>query len=333
MAELVVIGASSGGVEALSFLCAALPADLPAAVLVVQHIGPHPSMLADLLGRRSPLPVAFAEDGETARPGTVRLAPPDRHLLVEHDGVMRLSRASKENHARPAVDPLFRSAALAFGPRAVGVVLTGHLDDGSAGLQAVQACGGVTVVQDPHDAAEPSMPRSALRHVAVDHCVPLRAMPALLDALARAPAAAPTPAADGAARQRLLHEMAAHEGGPAAMSHLRAIGEPSALACPSCHGGLWRLRGEPPHWRCHTGHAFGATLLLEQLCDGSDGALRSALRAVHETEALVEQVGALALGHEDDAQAQAWLLQLRRRLSRRARLLQALLRRPLLPTD
>ena len=180
--RLVVIGASAGGVAALRQLSAALPADFSAPVLIVLHIGMHDSLLPGLVAADCALDVSRAFDGETLKPGTLRIAPPDRHLTVEN-GVVRLTRSPKENFARPAIDPLFRSVALDFASRAIGVILTGMLDDGTAGLQAIKGAGGIAVVQDPAEALEPSMPTTALRHVGVDYCVPLVEMPALLGRL------------------------------------------------------------------------------------------------------------------------------------------------------
>ena len=179
---IVVVGASVGGVEAIGFLAAALPPDFAAAVLVVLHIGAHKSVLPRLLSQRGPLPACHPRDGDLIRPGHIYVAPPDHHLLVE-PGRVRLARGPRENWARPAVDPLFRSAAQAYGRAVVGIVLTGGLNDGTAGLFEVKRRGGLAVVQDPGDAVSPGMPQSALSHVAVDHCLPLMAIPALLAGL------------------------------------------------------------------------------------------------------------------------------------------------------
>ena len=182
--RVIAIGASAGGIEALKVLVAALPADLEASVLIVLHLAPtSPGRLPQILGSVAILPVAAATYGEIILPGRIYVAPPNRHMLVENDGRLLLTQGPMENRARPAIDPLFRSAALAFGPRLIGVVLTGYLDDGAAGLQAIKKCGGLAVVQDPKEAEAPSMPLSALRAVLVDHCAPLREIGPLLAGL------------------------------------------------------------------------------------------------------------------------------------------------------
>ena len=180
---IMVIGASVGGVEALKTLVSDLPRDIPAALVVVQHIGRNPSQLPELLARAGSLPAGHAGQGEVVRPGRIYVAPPDHHLLLM-DGFTRLTRGPRENWARPAIDPLFRSAADIHGPRVIGVVLTGALNDGTAGLHAVRAAGGIAVVQHPADAACAEMPVSALQHAGADYCVPLRDMPQLLYDLA-----------------------------------------------------------------------------------------------------------------------------------------------------
>jgi two-component system chemotaxis response regulator CheB len=178
---IIVVGASSGGVSALQRLVAGLPANLPAAMLIVQHIGPS-SILPELLDKAGPLHVQHAANAQLVRPGCIYVAPPDHHLLVAH-GAMRLSRGPRENWARPAIDPLFRSAASTYGANAIGVILTGTLTDGTAGLQAIRAAGGIAVVQHPADAECAFMPQSALRHAGADYCVPLRDIPRLLTEL------------------------------------------------------------------------------------------------------------------------------------------------------
>ena len=176
---VIVVGASLGGVEAIRSRAGQLPADLAAAVFVVLHIGAHKSGLPWLLNQSGPLHANHAGDGDPIHPGQIYVAPPDHHLVIE-PGHMRLTRGPRENWARPAIDPLFRSAARAYGPDVIGVILTGGLNDGTAGLIEIEQHNGTTVVQHPDDAAHPSMPLSALKHVAVDHCLPLAQIPALL---------------------------------------------------------------------------------------------------------------------------------------------------------
>ena len=178
-----MIGASAGGVDALKRLFQALPHDFSAAICVVLHLNPlSPSMLPEILQRLTPLPVKHPQSGEPLEPGVVYVAPPNRHLVVE-DGTVQLTTAPRENRHRPAVDPLFRSAALFYGPKAVGVILSGSLDDGTAGLWEIKKRGGIAVVQDPLEALHPGMPRSAVANVDVDHVVPLSQMGALLASL------------------------------------------------------------------------------------------------------------------------------------------------------
>jgi two-component system, chemotaxis family, protein-glutamate methylesterase/glutaminase len=186
--DVVVVGASAGGIEALTTLVRGVPADLPAAVLVVIHIWPYAkSSLPQLLSRAGALPAAHARDGEPIEHGHIYVAPPDHHLLIR-DGRIELTRGPRENDTRPAVDPLFRSAAHAYGKRVIGVILSGALYDGTIGLMAVKARGGVAIVQDPEDAAVGGMPRSALKHVAADYVLPVSEMAAVLTRLIQQPA-------------------------------------------------------------------------------------------------------------------------------------------------
>ncbi|PPQ40475.1 two-component system, chemotaxis family, response regulator CheB [Rhodoblastus acidophilus] len=285
--KVIAIGASAGGIEALRVVLAALPRALPAAVLIVQHLSPQsPGFLPKILERGSTMPVASPVDGEKMRPGRVYVAPPDRHLLVEDGGVARLSSGPRENRFRPAVDPLFRSAALAFGPRVIGVVLTGFLDDGAAGLQAIKLCGGLAVVQDPSEAWAASMPASALAHVDVDVCLPLREIGPRLIELAQQPAGA----APGGERSALIAEAAFAGGHPPPLEEALALGEPTLLTCPECGGGLMRLRGAAPtRYRCHTGHAFTERALFANLAENTESAVWSAIRALREQAMLARR--------------------------------------------
>jgi two-component system, chemotaxis family, protein-glutamate methylesterase/glutaminase len=288
--DILVIGASAGGVEALTQLVRNLPEDLPAAVFVVLHVGAA-SHMADILGRAGPLPAAHAKSGEPIEPGRIRIAPPGLHMLL-HDGHVLLRRGPRENLARPAIDPLFRSAACTFGGRVIAVVLTGALNDGTAGLRAVKRCGGIAVVQDPDDAAVPDMPLSALRHVAVDHTVPIAAMGELLLKLTAEPAAK-TPAIP--ADIRLEAAIAAQE--PASMQKDDQLGAPSEFTCPECYGTLWEINdGDVLRYRCHVGHAHTAEVVLDAKDAEGENTLWAVLRSHQERAALARRMAGRAQG-------------------------------------
>ena len=289
MQKLIVIGASAGGVSALTSLTAALPADLQATVLIVMHIGARRSLLPEILQKLCRLPVMQAEDCAPLLPGQVLVAPPDRHLTVEeHEGRprARLWHGPKENYTRPAIDPLFRSAAAAFDGHVIAAILTGYLDDGTAGLHAVKACGGYAVVQDPADAQVPDMPASAISHVAVDQVLPLLEIGPMLAALAQrhAESAAGTAAAgskpEPPAWMTVENNYVRGEGG---IDALQRIGTPSGYTCPECNGALWKINGAVPlRFRCHTGHSFSARILADLQDQTVETALWSSLRALQE---------------------------------------------------
>lgn len=284
----IFIGASAGGVYALLELAAALSPRFPVPVFVVQHIGAHRSQLAALLSARGSNRAVEARDGDVPAAGTIHLAPPDHHMLLE-GGVIRVVRGPKEHHARPAIDPLFRSAALELGVDAIGVVLTGMLDDGSAGLRAIKDCGGMAVVQDPADAFEPSMPRAALAVVQADYVVALASMAGLLLELATQERRGST-AGRSEAPEALRREYAAREGSKI-MEILREIGQPSMFSCPDCGGVLFELDDKRPvRYRCHTGHAFSLRSLAATQEQTTDAALWSGLRALQEKESMLRRL-------------------------------------------
>jgi two-component system, chemotaxis family, protein-glutamate methylesterase/glutaminase len=290
MNKIIVVGASAGGVAALQRLVAELPADLRAPILVVLHVGAHASVLPELLSAKGPLPASHGQDGQVPQPGRIYIAPPDHHMLLIHDEI-KLNRGPKEHHHRPAVDPLFLSAALSHGAAVIGVILTGRLDDGTFGLQAIKRCGGTAVVQDPVDAAEPSMPLSALEHVEVDHSVGLAGMAALLSSLASAPSSAAGVQGD----KRLEHEHALMLFQGDAMEHLAAVGKPSPFVCPDCRGGLWEMAdSRPTRYRCHTGHAFTIRTLQHALWSAADDSVWTALRALQEKGVVIRHMASLA---------------------------------------
>jgi len=300
------MGASAGGVDAILGLASVLPLDFPAPILFVQHIGAHPSELWKLVSARGPNPAVTAADGDVPRPGTIHIAPPDHHMLLEGN-VIRLSQGPKENHARPAIDPLFRSAALQHGPRVIGVILTGMLDDGSAGLRAIKRCGGIAVVQDPADAFAPSMPQSALACVAADHVVPLAALGPLLYDLANRPAPASSVAFEPPATLRQEHAVTL---GQRPVENLRAISQPSIFSCPDCSGVLSELHDKHPvRFLCHTGHAFSLRSLAHAQEQVTNAAVWSSLRALQEKEMvlrrLAEAHGLQLPGHSRNALLEA----------------------------
>ncbi|UUX95052.1 chemotaxis protein CheB [Aquabacterium sp. J223] len=301
MRDVVVVGASAGGVEALRRLASRLPAQFPASVCLVLHIGQQDSQLPRMLGAWGPNPASHARDGDRLVPGRLLLAPPDRHLLIDGDR-LRLTRGPKEHHTRPAIDPLFRSAALSAGPRVIGVVLTGCLDDGSAGLQAIRDCGGLTVVQDPDDAAEPSMPRAALRALGrPDHLVRLDDLPDLLARLVCEPAP-PQREQPGAWEQ----EQRASLPGPQALQALQSAGRPTPLVCPECRGTLYEIhRSRPPRFRCHTGHAYSLHSLGSAQHQSTEDALFAAMRALQDKAEVLRRLAELDRLAGDPARAEA----------------------------
>ncbi len=297
--DIVVVGASTGGVDALRALVAGLPSGFPAAVLIVMHIGSHDSILPALLASTSVLPVRQARHGDLVEAGRVLVAPPDRHLTMAWRGGecrVVLSRSGKENHTRPSIDPLFRSAAAAYGTRAIGVILTGALDDGTAGLAAIKACGGCAVVQDPEEALAADMPASAIDNVAVDHVLRLHEIAPVLvrmaDSNVRTGAPAPTPA-DLPQWVRVENSLAVE--GPD-MDSMSSIAAPSTFTCPDCHGTLWELKNQTPRrFRCHTGHAYTERTLVALQGDIVEDAIWSAIRALQEKEMLLRQLADEAL--------------------------------------
>jgi two-component system chemotaxis response regulator CheB len=296
--DIVVIGASTGGVEALRLLIAGLPSGFPAAVLIVMHIGNQNSILPSLLARTSTLPVRQARHGDLVEAGRILVAPPDMHLTVSREGAeirVVLARTAKENYTRPAIDPLFRAAAVAFGARAIGVVLTGAMDDGTAGLAAIKACGGSAVVQDPGEALAPEMPLSAIDNVDVDHVVRLDQMPAMLERLIEAHLdarpAAQTPEVPDWVRLENNFSAAGVE-----MDDLARLATPSTFTCPECQGNLWELRHlQPRRFRCHTGHAYTAVSLVAQQDQLVEDSIWSAVRALQEREMLLRKMAEEAL--------------------------------------
>lgn len=299
---ILALGTSAGGFDALRFLAGEFPRDLPASILVVIHLSSQfRSSLDAILSQSGPLPASFAVDGEKFEKGHIYIAPPERHLLVESEH-LRLGSGPRENNARPAIDPLFRSVGLCCGSRTIGAVLTGTLGDGAAGLLALKQCGGATVVQDPRDAIFPEMPTTALTRSQPDHVVGLAGMPALFEKLVRQPAGQPTPVPGG-----VDYEVNVAKGGPPSMSEMDRIGRRSVLACPDCQGVMWEIEdGDLVRYRCHVGHAYTAELMSLALDENLKRAFGSALRALDERIALARRLERQASSSGRVRLAESW---------------------------
>jgi two-component system, chemotaxis family, protein-glutamate methylesterase/glutaminase len=289
--DIVVIGASAGGMNALEKLVAGLPRDLPAAVFVVWHLSPGVrSVLPNVLSRAGPLPAEHPRDGDAIRPGRIYIAPNDHHLLLER-GYVRVTKGPKENRFRPAVDPLFRSAAYIYGPRAIGIVLSGALDDGTAGLWAIKLRGGTAIVQDPEDAMHRSMPLTALENVAVDYKMPVAEMGALLARLTREEAG-PEPIVASREREKMEAEIKIAGEADSRIEDTLQYGELSPFTCPECHGVLTLFREDKiVRFRCHTGHAVSSARLLESNTEQVEERLMDAMRALDEIMMLLNHLG------------------------------------------
>ncbi len=277
--RIVAIGASAGGIQAVLSILNALPEDFPAPILIVIHTSADsPGLLPAILQRRSRLHVMGAHEGLPLHPGTAYVACPGKHMLVRN-GHLHITAGPFENRNRPAIDPTFRSVALEFGRGAIGVILTGYLDDGTAGLATIKRHGGKAVVQHPEDAEVPNMPQSALNNVSVDAVVPLAGIPEILLAYVQQEIApqAPVPQENPAIPSALLQEdiMSKHQGSP------------SVFTCPDCHGTLWEVQdGKMLRFECRVGHAYSQDSMVEDQNDSTERALWAALRSLEESAQL-----------------------------------------------
>ena len=283
--DIIVIGGSAGSSGVLKRLLADLPRELPASVFVSTHIPAHsPSLLAEILAGGAALPVAQAIDGQPIERGRVYVAAPDRHMLLI-DSTVRLGAGPRENMVRPSIDPLFRSAALSYGSRTVGVVLSGMLNDGASGLNAIKSVGGTAVVQHPLDAEADQMPLAALEATDVDHVAPAADLGRLLSAIADSEAGPLR-----TAPEHLLLEVEIAAGARLGSDALRQIATPSALSCPDCHGVLSEVNGAKPlRYRCQIGHAHTAETLAANIGE-VDEAIRVAMRVMEERVTLAERM-------------------------------------------
>ena len=295
--HVIAIGTSAGGIQALKAVVQKLPQDFPASIHIVQHLSNEfSSNLTSVLAKVSKLPIAFAKDGELIESGRIYLAPPDFHLMLEL-GRIRVTRGPRENRMRPAIDPLFRTAGVAYRSYATGVILTGMLDDGTAGLQTIKACGGMAIVQDPDDAAYSSMPKSAISNVKVDRVVPVDDIAGVL--LERVHQ---TPAIVKEIPEDLLLEAPITLEAITDPTTMKQIGKAVAHSCPSCGGPLWQLgnndetnkigdnRDSLLRYRCHVGHAFTGRTLVEEQNEATEKALWIALRTLEERGRLLKNM-------------------------------------------
>jgi two-component system chemotaxis response regulator CheB len=282
--DIIVIGTSAGGLEALDELIAQLPTDLPASIFIIQHMAPENTGIALLhrLGKYRPFQCKLAADGEKFLPGRIYIATPDYHLLLKKDHVL-VTKGARENRYRPGIDPLFRSAAATFGPRVIGLILTGMLDDGTAGMSAIKKCGGITIVQDPKEATYPDMPQSALTNVKIDHCVPLSQMGALLERLVAESPGEPKPVPGDIKAEALIAERVLSD-----VKGVSGLGDQVPYNCPNCGGVLWELAAsKADRYRCHTGHSFTAVSLLTSQTEKIEETLWVSLRMFEERKNLL----------------------------------------------
>lgn len=281
---IVVVGASAGGMAALKQLVAQLPEDFPAPVFIVNHMGMHTSgeALVNVLDASGRLSCGHAHDQQVFKRGHIYVAPSDQHMLVDEEKIL-ITKGARENRSRPAIDPLFRSAAVAYGNRVIGIILTGYLDDGTSGMMAIKRCGGVCIAQDPEDAAYPDMPRAVIANVGADHCLPIAGMGPLLSELVTRvlPERTPVPediAIEANIARRVLSDLPSVE----------ALDKQVPYNCPDCGGVLWQMKeGKLLRYRCHTGHAFTSSALLAEQTVKVEETLWVALRMFEERQNLL----------------------------------------------
>lgn len=298
---VIVVGASAGGVNAIGAIVSDLPADFAAAILVVLHIGAHKSNLPWLLNQEGSIEAMHPADGDPVEGGRVYVAPPDHHLTVE-DGVMRLTKGPRENFARPAIDPLFRSAAQSYGSNLIGVMLTGGLNDGTAGMYELKQHGGLAIVQDPEEALSASMPRSVMAHMTVDHCVPLAAIAPLLVRLvserAKAGAVAASVLSPNAQAPEMTAEFTEHR--------------PIAVTCPDCGGALrQRELGTIALFECHIGHRYTAEVMLAAQFLALERSVEMAMRSLGERAELCRQMADKTATDDTLAATERWTAAMR----------------------
>ncbi|AMM51789.1 hypothetical protein TH61_12210 [Rufibacter sp. DG15C] len=285
--EIIVIGTSAGGMAVLCDLLSQLPKDLPAAIFIVQHLArdSNAEVLVDRLNKITPLTCQVAQHEQAIEMGHVYFVPQDNHLLLQK-GKMLVTKGPRENLFRPAIDPLFRSAAAAYGPRVIGIVLTGMLQDGTVGMEMIKRSGGITMVQKPEDAEYPDMPLSVLHEVEVDYVVSISEMGALLEELVFVPASSSNEIPEDITFEATIAERVMLDSGE--IGQIDLLGTRAPYSCPDCGGALWEVsQGHIKHFRCHAGHSFTAEALLNANIDSIEETLWIALRMLEERRTML----------------------------------------------
>lgn len=288
ISRVVVIGTSAGGLSALKRLISQLPKDFPLPVLIVRHISPDATgnVLLNELNKLNTVKCQHAKSGNSLKPGNLYLAPSDHHLLIGGDQKMLVTKGAHENRSRPAIDPLFRSAAVAFGTGVIGILLTGYLDDGTSGMKAIKRCGGICIVQDPDEAEYPDMPRNALNNIKVDYCVPIAEMGPLLYKIIpqKLQKSKPVP-------KDVLVEAKIAERVLSDLSSVNKLGDQVPFNCPGCGGVLWKVEEDSNlRYRCHTGHAYTAATLFAEQTNKIEETMWTALRMFEEHKNLLTEM-------------------------------------------
>ncbi|HSI75241.1 MAG TPA: chemotaxis protein CheB [Lunatimonas sp.] len=288
ISQVLVVGTSAGGLNALKNLISQLPKDFPLPILIVRHISPDAtgSILLDELNKLETLKCQHAISGKDLKPGHIYLAPSDHHLLVGENHKMLVTKGAHENRSRPAIDPLFRSAAVAFGAGVIGILLTGYLDDGTSGMKAIKKCGGICIVQDPMEAEYPDMPRNALNNVKVDYCLPISEMGALLSTIILRNLQKNKPVPDDVLIEAKIAERVLSD-----LSAVNKLGDQVPFNCPGCGGVLWKVGNDSDlRFRCHTGHAYTAAYLLAEQTNKIEETMWTALRMFEERKNLLTEM-------------------------------------------
>ncbi len=283
---IIVIGASQGGIQALSTLVSSFPSNLPATIFIVLHSSPdYKSHLDEVLSTKGALPVIQPQNGEKIKTGTIYVAPSNRHLVVKYDHV-NLPFGPHENRSRPSIDVLFRSAAAYHTSRVIAVLLTGYLDDGVSGLSAVKRCGGKIIVQDPNDAEVPDLPKNAIRSMEIDHILPLKEIAAQLIDIVHQPFGDPV-----AVPEEIMADIKVSEHTVPGLERMNKLGTITPYTCPDCGGTLWDAKNEPAgRLVCHTGHSFTIDSFLKGQAEVIEDSLWAAIRFFDERIKILENL-------------------------------------------